>query len=75
MIRKNNELPDVKSVKELLEQYGLSLAALHRKTHIPYSTLQNWANGVSVAPIWALYLINCKLEAEMRDQAISRPLE
>lgn len=51
-------------IKEILGNYGISMAELSRTTGIPYRTIQNWARGERPIPEYMPRLIEAYLAKE-----------
>ena len=64
-------------IKEVIDNYGLSIAEAARILDIPYRTMQNWVNGSRKPAKYMAFLIDAGLHEKNRQKAIqiyfSRP--
>ena len=56
------------SIKEIRGLTGLSMRAFAMKYNIPYRTMQNWEEGVSMCPDYVRELLEFKVKEEMLSQ-------
>ena len=56
------------SIKEIRSLTGLSMRAFAMKYNIPYRTMQNWEEGVSMCPDYVRELLEFKVKEEMLSQ-------
>lgn len=53
------------SIKELREKANLTQKEFSNLTGIPIRTIQNWEQGISEPPAWAIELIEKRIEGEL----------
>lgn len=49
---------------ELLTEYNLSMAELHRRFGIPKRTMENWKAGINTPPDWAMNLLQIAIDSQ-----------
>ena len=58
----------MKTVKDLLTEYGLGQTALARRFNIPLRTVQNWCGGQNTPPDYVITMIEELLRRDREKQ-------